>query len=136
MSKKRLLIAVILSLIFFCSTAAIWLYFKTKERIAALQTPAAQQTAVQNEVSSAMKQLKTHLLVPEEEPVIATIIDPALVATKSAFYSQVQKDDQLIIFPEAKKAVLFRPRSNIIVNMGPLQFEEVSTQSSQPRLKP
>lgn len=66
------------------------------------------------------------MLLPEEEPVVATIIDSAFLATQSAFYAQAQNGDKLVIYPQAQKAFVYSPERNIIVNSGPLVLDNES----------
>ena len=107
------------------ATVAIlgYLYYQTKQEIRFLTTQEGQEELAQREIDSVMKQLSKLTILPEEEPVIATIIDPDFLATQSAFYEKSEAGDKIVIFSEAQKAYIYSPNRNIIVNSGPLIVE-------------
>jgi Na+/melibiose symporter-like transporter len=131
MSKKRLFIFVVLCLTFFCCSSIIFLYFKTKERLATVLRNSETTQTADSQNQQLIFKLKKHILLPNEEPVIATVINKTLVATQSAFYKDVQNGDELVAFPNAKKAILYRPSQDLIVATGPLLLEDIATPSTQ-----
>lgn len=61
--------------------------------------------------------------LPPEQPTIATVTDKERLASFS-FFSQAQIGDRVLIFNEAKKAYLYRPSTNKIVEVGPILIAE------------
>ena len=63
------------------------------------------------------------IVLPEEEPVIATVADPALLADQP-FFTNAQVGDKVLIFNGARKAVLYNPTENRIIEVAPLTIGE------------
>ncbi len=54
-----------------------------------------------------------------EEPTLATVSDVTKLKDQQ-FFSQAQNGDKVLVYQQAKKAILYRPSSNKIVNVGPI----------------
>jgi hypothetical protein len=65
------------------------------------------------------KVAKLYLIPTGEEPTIATVSDPVKLKDQ-AFFSGAQKDDKVLIFTEAGKAVLYRPSIDKIIEVAPI----------------
>lgn len=65
------------------------------------------------------KVAKLYLIPIGEEPVVATVSDPTKLKDQ-AFFSSSQKDDKVLIFKQAGKAVLYRPSINKIIEIAPI----------------
>lgn len=64
--------------------------------------------------------------LPQEEPVMALVTNADQLIAEQPFYQGVTNGDVLIIYPQARKAVLFNPRTNKLVNVGPVNVGEAS----------
>lgn len=64
------------------------------------------------------------LLPKNEPPSIATINNIALLQKDSPFYKDAHNGDVLLIYFQAKKAYIYNPTENIIVNTGPVSVEK------------
>lgn len=104
-----------------------FLYYRTRQQLLLLSTPQGQQRLSEQEMAVVLEQLGKLTLLPDEEPVMATIIDAGYLATQSAFYEQSENGDKLVVFPTAKKAIIYSPARNIIVNSGPVIDDQVSS---------
>jgi hypothetical protein len=60
------------------------------------------------------------ILPAEPEPIIALVADAERLRTEQAFYRGAENGDMLLVFPQSRQAVVYRPSSNKIVNVGPL----------------
>lgn len=80
-----------------------------------------QSVLVENAVAAAGKLM---LLPDNEEPLIATILDVEALKAEQAFYSNAQNGDQLLIFGNSLRAVIYSPERNMIVNVGPVQVPQ------------
>lgn len=58
-------------------------------------------------------------MLPSEEPQMATVLDVEKLKDQS-FFQQAQNGDKILAYPKAQKAILYRPSTNIIVEVGPL----------------
>lgn len=65
------------------------------------------------------KVARLYLIPTGEEPTVATVSDP-LKLKDQAFFSSSQKDDKVLIFTEAGKAVLYRPSIDKIIEVAPI----------------
>lgn len=57
--------------------------------------------------------------LPNETPVVGTVNDKDKFKDQP-FFSGVENGDKLLIFAEAKKAVIYREKDNRIINAGPI----------------
>ena len=66
--------------------------------------------------SAVLEQLSRHMLLPEEVPSIATIVDVDTLIADQSFYVGSQNGDQLILYPQSQRAIIYSPARDIIVN--------------------
>jgi hypothetical protein len=64
------------------------------------------------------------VILPEDEmPTIAVVSSPELLKSRP-FFADAKKGDQVLIYTNAKKAILYDPSVNKIVNMATLNIGE------------
>ena len=73
-------------------------------------------------VESVLESISHHMELPEEAPLVAMIDDAASLKKSQGFYSDAENGDILLIFAEI--AVIYRPDSDIIINSGPVVFDQ------------
>lgn len=69
-------------------------------------------------------QISKLIVIPDEMPVIATIIKAELLKDKK-FFQGADNGDHVLIFKKANKAILFSQTANKILNIGTLEETEV-----------
>ena len=58
--------------------------------------------------------------LPEgEDPTWATVTDPSKLSGQ-AFFAQAKVGDKVIIYSKSKKAILYRPSENRVIEIGPI----------------
>lgn len=115
----------ILFLILIVSVSGLgYLYYQTRQELKFLASPAGQEQLSQKEVEQVVNALGKLALLPEEEPVVATIVDVAALSSQSAFYKRAENGDKLVVFSEAQQAFIYSPGRNKIVNVGPLLIDD------------
>ena len=64
-------------------------------------------------------------LPTNEEPALATVTDKAKL--ESTFAGKVENDDKILIYEKNGKAIVYRPSINKIVDVEPVQIDNVDT---------
>jgi len=85
-------------------------------------TPKSVEEKLIQEVSKVM-------VLPDETPVIATIEDIEKVKDQP-FFESAQNGDKVLAFVQHKKAILYRPSTKMIIDVGPIVLtygEETTT---------
>jgi len=73
------------------------------------------------ETKNLVTKVGQYIILPKgEDPVVALINDRELLAKEQKFYQDAQNGDVLLIYPKAAKAIIYSPKRNILVNVGPL----------------
>jgi hypothetical protein len=93
-------------------------YQQTKKQLNVLQqNPQTQQTA---EVKDLVDKVGKLVEIPKEEvPTIATVVDFSKLKDQP-FFTHSQNGDKVLIYTQAKRAILYRPGSNKIIEVAPV----------------
>jgi hypothetical protein len=120
-NSQRILLIIMTILVVGAAGAAYYFYDQYSKAQAALKDP----TKVAQQESKALTQKVSQLIdLPNgEDPTIATVIDPEKLKDQE-FFKSAQKDDKVLIYTKEKKAFLYRPSSNRIVNVAPVNIGE------------
>ena len=91
--------------------------------------------ASQEEVKSLVTKVSRLLIVPTDEtPTVATVSDPDALKNQS-FFVDAKKGDKVLIYSNAKKAVLYDPVADKIVNVAPLNTDAAKNPTTTPEPK-
>jgi hypothetical protein len=105
-----------------------WFYAKytaVKQQASALATPAGQQEMAKLEVQALLDKIGKLIVLPVgEEPTVATITDADALKKEQQFYQDASTGDKVVIYVQAKKAIIFNEAKNILVNVGPIFVNE------------
>lgn len=89
------------------------------------------QQASEKEVQDLIKQVgKIYELPKGETPNVATVTDPNRLRNQP-FFANAQIGDKVIVFINARKGVLYRPKTNQIINVSPININNQTTTPSQ-----
>ncbi len=87
-------------------------------------TENAKQKAIQKEVAVIADEISKLLILPKKElPVMATISNVKELQKKQSFYKNAENGDKLLIYTKSKRAIIYSPSRNIIVNVGPVVLD-------------
>lgn len=141
MSRLSVFIVFLLFLVFVASLSGMgWSYYQyrqVKQELAKLRTNEGQAALAKQETDALLQQVKKHILIPDEEPVVASIVNAAELSKQQPFYSGAQDGDKLIVFPESEKALIYSPSRDILVSAGPAFVQpESQTATDSARLEP
>ena len=82
------------------------------------------QTAIQEETSKLIASISKLIILPEgETPTVATVSDPEALKSQP-FFINAQIGDKVLIYTKFKKAILYRPAENKIVEVAPINIGE------------
>jgi hypothetical protein len=103
-----------------------------------LQLKKYTQVSPQTQVADVVARVSKLILLPQGEiPTLASVSDPAALKNQP-FFDKAQKDDQVLIYSTAKEAFLYRPSSNMVINVAPINIgaTDTATGSTPPPAKP
>jgi hypothetical protein len=94
-------------------------YNNAQVRIAKLTNPADVSKAEQQKLIAEISVLTP--LPTGEAPTFAEVVDSTKLASQP-FFASAQNGDKVLIYTKAKKAILYRPSTNKIINIAPVNF--------------
>ncbi len=80
------------------------------------------QKATEEETKALLDKVGELIELPNEQPTIATVTDLAPLQNQP-FFARAQVGDKVLIFSEAKKAVLYRPSTNKVIEVAPVNLD-------------
>lgn len=76
------------------------------------------------------------VVLPEgEDPTVATVTDAERLKDQP-FFAKARKDDKVLIYTNAKKAFLYNPESNKVVEIAPINIGAATNTSPTPTATP
>jgi len=124
--KKFLIIGVIILLIALVPS----IYFYLKYRQAVSSKP------VLLEAQSVIKKVSQLIELPDnEEPTVATVSDKNKLQDQP-FFTNAENGDKVLIYTQAKKAILYRPSINKIIDVAPIRSVQQTTPAVLPTVVP
>jgi hypothetical protein len=79
------------------------------------------------EIEKLITSVRDLILLPtpeEEQPLVATVVNADSLRSEQAFYRNIEDGDVLMIYPSLAKALIYRPRTQMLINVGPLQISQ------------
>ncbi|MBI3888454.1 hypothetical protein HY311_01530 [Candidatus Nomurabacteria bacterium] len=85
------------------------------------------QAVAQKETASLVEKVSKIIVLPQgETPTVATVSDPEVLKDQP-FFLQAEKGDKVLIYAQAKKAILYSVSLNKILNVAPLNVGDKAT---------
>lgn len=85
------------------------------------------QKAAQQETQRLLANVGQLIVLPDgESPTIATVTDPERLRDQP-FFAKSQTGDKVLIYTNARKAILYNPRTNKIVEVAPINIGQPQT---------
>jgi hypothetical protein len=92
--------------------------------------------AIEKEIKSLTASIGKFMELPaEEQPNLATVTDQAKLKGQD-FFANAQNGDKLLVYPKAKKAILFRPSTRKIIEATNLTSDSHSAPVVSPEINP
>ncbi len=108
------------------------IYFYVQYQVAQylLTNPTAK---TQIEIQQTINKVSRLIVLPDETPTIATVTDINKLHGQS-FFLHAKNGDKVLLFQQAKEAILYDPDIDKLVNVGPINVMQTSpTPSALPR---
>lgn len=109
-TKKNLLTLLFIVL----STGLIYFFVQYKKLSKSPAEVAKEKT------TAVIKQISALAVVPSDPNAVLANVTDVTKLKDQAFFADAQNGDEIVIFPSAMRAVLYRPSINKIINIGPL----------------
>lgn len=77
-----------------------------------------------------VKSLQDVILLPKEEPVVATVTDKSKLAGQK-FFAHAENGDKVLVFQKAKKAILYRPSEKKIIEVSNVTTNQETSQNAK-----
>lgn len=94
-------------------------YIDAKQQIKELQKAPAKAAQSQNDSDAVIAKVSKLTILPAEQPTVATVSDIAKLKDQ-AFFNNAKNGDKVLIFKNSKKAVIYRPSTNQIIEIAPI----------------
>lgn len=103
-------------------------YYTTRQALAIASSAEAQKEIAKKETDALISKVKRLMVLPtNEEPVVATITDKEALAKEQPFYQDANNGDRVIAYMTARKAIIYDPINDKIVNAGPIYVQNSTT---------
>jgi hypothetical protein len=80
------------------------------------------QAVTESEIKDLIAKVGKLIVLPSgEQPTIATVADPDKLKNQS-FFANASKDDKVLIYTNARKAILYSPSQNKIIEVAPINI--------------
>ena len=109
----------------------VWIfadYREAKKQVALLSNPEIQKELYLEEVEETKKQVSKFIILPNEEPNLATVQNAETLVVQQPFFSGAINGDKVLIYKD--KAIIYSPERDILVNVGPV-YEQNEQQNNQ-----
>ncbi len=129
LTKKSGFVLLIIVILIGVAGWSSYSYFQTKQELTKLSTVEGQQQLAQQEVDTLVTQLRKRMILPDKEkPTLATVTDVEALKKDQPFFEKAQNGDKVLVYVGDKKAIIYRPAEDLIVNVG---FIAVNGDNSQ-----
>lgn len=130
LSKKPLIVSVmVVGLLALAAIPSYYFYTLYQESQMLLKNPTE---AAKEEVGALVAKVGQLLELPQgEEPTVATVSDKEKLKDQ-AFFANSENGDKVLIYTNAKKAILYRPSTNKVIDVAPVNIGAPSQSQSQP----
>ena len=118
MSKKNLLIFIVALgfMVLIAISIGLYSYGQTQTLSGSKKNNTTEQDKIIKEIGKFM------LLPTDEKPTLATVTDKNRLIGQM-FFQKAENGDKVLIYAKNKKAILFRPANNKIIEVGALAFD-------------
>lgn len=129
---KKLVIAIGVILILVLTGIGLSLYQQFKLK-AQQSDPTNSQKVDQEEVRKLVSEVGKLIDLPTgEDPTVATVTDVTKLQ-EQPFFAKAKNGDKVLIYSQAKKAILYDPKAKKILDISPINIGTSSAQTASPK---
>lgn len=121
--KKLIVVGVVGLLILSLMATSYYFFSQYKKTQTLLNNPTM---AAKEEVKEITAKLAKFIeLPPKEEPIVVTVLDKNKLKDQE-FFKKAENGDKVIVYTTSKKAILYRPNTNKIIEVAPVNLGDVN----------
>ncbi len=134
LKNKKVLALIVLVLLVVGANYGAWHYYSrlqdSQKEVQRLSDPTV---AAKEETARLLEKITQLVDVPTDEtPTVATVSDASKLKSQS-FFARAENGDKVLIYTQAKRAILYRPSTDKIIEIAPVNIgESTETNSSKP----
>ncbi|MCL2451292.1 hypothetical protein FWD20_00170 [Candidatus Saccharibacteria bacterium] len=114
--KGRFVVGVIMAVVIVALGVFAWFQFK---EIKQLRDPSYAAEQATTDAAKLKDKVAKLIELPDETATVATVTDAEKLKGQD-FFKNTENGDKVLIFPAAKKAVIYRESDNKVINAGPI----------------
>lgn len=123
-TSKKLLIYLWLSLSLILLGTTVYFFYQYRKLSSG---PIAAQIKTQEEAQGLVKEIGKLMLLPKDEtPTVATVTDIEKLKDQP-FFKNAKNGYKVLLYPNSKLAIIYDPKINLIINVGPINFSQQET---------
>ncbi|MBP9827528.1 hypothetical protein KBC55_00010 [Patescibacteria group bacterium] len=89
------------------------------------------QARAEAEIAQLIKDVGDNIELPKDEmPTVATVSDPEALRSQP-FFAKAKIGDRVLLYPNAKKAILYDPVADIVIEVAPINIGEEQVDVSE-----
>lgn len=127
---RYLFIFLIIGVIGALSYSTYYFYSQNKKAQSLVSNP---QEISKLEIADIVSKISKFMSLPAEEPSLATVLEADKLKDQP-FFAKAENGDKVLIYAVAKKAILYRPSTNMVIDVNPLYLDETKP-SPTPTIK-
>jgi len=117
--KKEWVLVVVILVIIIAAAGSGGYYFSQTQKGQSIFAPF--KSTSDNQLEGVVSQVGKLMVLPNETPQLATVSDVTKLANQP-FFAHAQDGDKVLIYQNAKKAILYRPSVNKIIEVAPVNI--------------
>ncbi len=120
-----IIVGVVLVVLIAFSAWSFYSYRQVSQEVVKLSSMEGQQELAQRETEDLLSKVSKHMILPQgETPTVATVTDVEALRREQPFFNEAENGDKLLVYTNAKKAIIFSPEKDVVVNVGTLMIDQ------------
>lgn len=116
---RQVLVRLVIIVLVALSGFLVYKYVHSQNEVKRLSNP---QESAREETRQLIRNVGKLVEIPSNEtPTIATVSDASKVKDQ-AFFAKAQNGDKVLIFSQSKRAILYRPSANKVIELAPINI--------------